>query len=120
MGGGKGGGRFQGTKGGSVQISDKEMHKLGKHFHKHGRAMGYTTKKEYDAAAKEFVRKYQDHPKAKVFDGMWSGGGKFGGGLQRIITYDGKTAIVDPPTGQIVDFYIGNDYRGLYGLKPVQ
>lgn len=120
MGGGGGKGWFGGTKGASVQISDKRMHQDGKHFRKHGRTMGYPDKKSYDAAAKEFARKYQEHPDAKVFEGKWGGSGKFAHKPQRVITYEGKTVIIEPKTGQIVDFYIGNEYRGLYDLTPVR
>lgn len=86
MGGGGGSGLFSGTKGGSIKISDKKMHQDGKHYNKHGRNMGYSSAKEYDFAAKTFASKYQNHPDAKVYDGIWNGKGSFNGQLQRIIT----------------------------------
>ena len=120
MGGGGGGGRFKGTKGASIKISDQKMHKDSTHFNKHGRAMGYQTKKEYETAVKYFARKYQDHPEAKVSEGRWSGGGRFHTREQRIITYGNKTVIVDSQTGQIVTFYEGSEYRGLYDIKSIR
>lgn len=113
-------GGFGRTRGSSIKISDKKMHQEGKHFNKHGRGMDYGSKKAYDAAAKEFARKYQDHPDARVYEGKWNGSGKLGGNRQRAITFDGKTVIIDKNTGQIVDYYIGEEYRGLIDLERIR
>ena len=119
MGGGTGGG-FKGTKGSSINISDKNMHQIGKHFNKHGRDMGYSSKAEYNNAAREFVNSYQNHPDAKIYEGKWNGGGIYNNRIQRIVTYDNKTAIINPNTGQIIDFYTGTDRKGIIGLKRIR
>ena len=111
---------FSGTKGGSIKISDKKMHQDGEHYNKHGRNMGYSSAREYDFAAKTFASKYQNHPDAKVYDGIWNGKGSFNGQLQRIITYKEKTVIINPKTGQVIDFYFGNEYRGFITLKKIR
>lgn len=90
------------------------------HFNKHSRAMGFRDKKSYNRAAQDFAKKYQDHPDAKVYEGKWSARGKFQKETQRVITHNGKTVIVDPTTGQIIDFYEGTDFRGLNDLKPIR
>ena len=96
------------------------MYQIGDHFGKHGRSMGYYSKKEYDNAARTFVEKYQDHPDAQIYRGIWNGRGDFNGEWQRVITYDGKTAILHESTGQIVDFYVGTEYRGLIQLIKIR
>lgn len=53
-----------------IQISTKEMHQCGNHFNKHGRGMGFTSKKEYDRAAREFAETHQVNPKAKMVEGI--------------------------------------------------
>ncbi|GHU74115.1 hypothetical protein FACS1894188_01400 [Clostridia bacterium] len=113
-------GGFKGTKGSSITISDKKMYQDGNHFNKHGRNMGYSDKKSYDAAAKEFVKKYQDDPNASIYEGIWNGKGTLNGHRQRIVTYGGKTAIIDPNTGQVIDFYQGTDYRGIINIKKLR
>ena len=120
MGGGGGGGAFRGTKGASIQISDATMYQDGKHFNKHGRDMGYASKKEYDAAAKEFARANLKNPDAQIYEGKWNGGGNQHLEEQIAIMYDGKTVIINKQTGQIIDFYEGNECRGLIELKRIR
>jgi hypothetical protein len=55
----------------NICISDSKMYQLGKHFEKHGRQMGYNSKKEYDAAAQNFVKNHLNNLEAKVFEGVW-------------------------------------------------
>lgn len=43
----------------AINVSESKMYQLGDHFNKHGRGMGYESKKAYDAAAKEFATKYK-------------------------------------------------------------
>ena len=120
MGGGGGGGGFRGTKGSSIRISDKKIYQDGKHFNKHGRDMGYKSIKAYDSAAKEFAEKHQNHPDAKVYEGKWNGTGSQHREIQRIITYEGKTVIVNKDSGQVIDFYRGEAYRGIIELERIR
>lgn len=120
MGGGGGGGGFRGTRGSKVSISDKRMYQDGFHFNKHGREMGYTSKKEYDASARAFATKYQEHPEAQSYRGQWNGSGNQGGEWQRIITYQGKSVIINEGSGQIIDYYNGTDFRGLVHLERLR
>lgn len=39
---------------------------------------------------------------------------------QIVIRYDGKQAVIDKVTGQIIDFYQGTDLKGLINIKQVQ
>ena len=55
MGGGINGG-FKGTKGGSIEISDKKMYQVGDHFNKHGREMGYSSKKNMIKLRKNLLK----------------------------------------------------------------
>ena len=81
------------------------MHQLGKHFNEHGRGMGYSSKREYDDAAKEFAASNQNNDAATVREGVWNGSGSRRGDRQRAISNEGKTVIIDCSTGQIIDFY---------------
>jgi hypothetical protein len=57
---------------------------------------------------------------AKVFEGVWNGKGQLNGTKQIVIVYDGKTAIIDKNTGQIIDFYLGSELRGLIHLERLR
>ncbi|MEE3488753.1 MAG: hypothetical protein VZT48_11695 [Bulleidia sp.] len=100
-----------------IQISDKKMYKLGGHFNKHGRDMGFEDKKSYEEAARNFAIENQNNPDATIVEGVWGGQGMLHGQTQRAITYDGKTVIISADTGQIIDFYEGNQYIGLIHLN---
>jgi len=103
----------------TVPISNQKMHQLGKHFNKHGRGMGYASKNEYDAAAKLFAKDMQLDPNSVIYEGNWNGSGNTGQ-LQRAITNGGQTVIINPATGQIIDFYVGNAYGGLINLIRIK
>jgi len=103
-----------------IDILDKKMHQLRDHFNKHGRIMGYESKKTYDAAAKAFAKINQNNPSTKIFDGVWNGKGKLSDTFQRAISYEGKTVILDKNTGQVIDFYKGSELRGLIKLVEVK
>ena len=120
MGGGAGGGGFNGTRGSTIRISEKKMHQVGKHFNKHGREMGFKSITEYDNAAKTFAREAQLNPNSEIYQGRWTGRGMYHDKVQRIITYDGNTVIIDPHTGQIIDFYRGSDYRGIIDIEQLR
>lgn len=81
--------------------------------------MGYASKKEYDMAARVFAEANQLNPKAVVHDGIWGGKGMLAGTAQRAISFEGKTVILDKSTGQVIDFYIGTELRGLIDLVKV-
>jgi hypothetical protein len=123
--------RIEGTNGGGgskgtnksvkeVPVSSEKMYQLGKHFNKHGRQMGFASKKEYDQAAKDFAKKYQNDPKAEIWEGVWNGKGNLNGKTQRAIIYNDKTVILDPVSGQVIDFYQGTRLGGLIHLKKLR
>jgi RHS repeat-associated protein len=101
-------------------VSDARMWQVGKHFEKHGRMMGFESKQQYDSAAKIFARKYGNHPDAQVFEGVWGGKGQLAGSTQRVIVYRGRSVILDTRTGQVIDFYLGAEHRGLIDLQRVR
>nr|WP_261769696.1 RHS repeat-associated core domain-containing protein [Paenibacillus xylanexedens] len=101
----------------AVNVSESKMYQLGDHFNKHGRGMGYESKKAYDTAAKEFATKNQSNSKSSVVEGTWNGSGSLNGTTQRAITYDGRTVILDTKTGQVIDFFIGTEYKGINIVK---
>lgn len=76
------------------------------HYKKWGRGMGYGGKKDYDAAAKEFANIHQTNPKASIIEGnfLGSGKGQNAGKLQRAISYEGNTVVLDVNSGQVMDF----------------
>ncbi|MGO4733739.1 hypothetical protein [Paenibacillus sp. 2KB_22] len=101
----------------AINVSESKMYQLGDHFNKHGRGMGYESKKAYDAAAKEFATKNQNNPKSSIVEGTWNGSGSLNGATQRAITYDGKTVIIDVKSGQVIDFFIGKEFKGINIIK---
>jgi hypothetical protein len=95
-------------------LKDKEMHQLGKHFNKHGRGMGYSSKKEYQKAALEFVEKCKNNPATIIKEGKWNMPIKEERLRQQIaLCLENKTVILDKLTGQIMSFYEGTEVRGL-------
>jgi hypothetical protein len=104
----------------NICIPDSKMYQLGKHFEKRGRQMGYNSKKEYDAVAQNFVKTHLNNSEAKIFEGVWNGKGQLNGTKQIVIVYDGKTAIIDKNTGQIIDFYLESELRGLIHLERLR
>ncbi len=93
--------------------ADKKMHQVGEHFNKHGRGMGYTSKKEYGDAALKFAQENSKNPKAKIIEGVWNGGGKANLKEQVAVIFENKTVIIDKISGQLIDFYEGSELRGL-------
>lgn len=81
--------------------------------------MGYKSKTEYDAAAKEFANLYQNNPSANIYEGIWNGHGQLNGTIQRIINFNNQTVIMDKAAGQIIDFYVGSEFGGLIKITEV-
>ncbi len=101
--------------------SNKEIYQLGKHFNKHGRAMGYASKSEYNSAALKFAETYSKNPLAKIVEGTWNGTGDMTRNARQIaITFENRTVIIDKMTGQLIDFYEGEELRGLIKLITLQ
>jgi len=100
--------------------TQKEMHQLGKHFNKHGRQMGFASKKEYGNAAFKFAQQNIKNLQSKIFEGYWNGSGMVGKEKQIAIVFDNKTAILDKVTGQLIDFYEGSELRGLINIVKIQ
>jgi len=93
---------------------------LGKHFNKHGRQMGFASKKEYGNAAFKFAQQNIKNLQSKIFEGYWNGKGMVGKEKQIAIVFDNKTAILDKVTGQLIDFYEGSELRGLINIVKIQ
>ena len=102
-----------------IQISDKKMYQLGYHFNQHGRAMGYSSKNEYDAGARDFIAKHKDS--AEIYDGKWNASrGIEGGKKQIIIRAEGMQVIIDEQSGQIIDFYEGTSLNGFINIRRIK
>lgn len=103
----------------SFELSKQKMYKQGYHFNKHGREMGYSSKKEYEKGARRFWKK--NRFSAEIFEGKWnSSSGEQKGQIQVIIRSKGKQLIVNKETKQIVDFYEGTSIKGFLDIKKVQ
>jgi len=100
--------------------AEKKMHQVGDHFNKHGREMGYTSKKEYGDAALKFAQENSKNPKAEIFEGKWNTRGTRINDKQIGITFENRTVIIDKRTGQLLDFYQGSEMRGLIELIKIQ
>jgi hypothetical protein len=102
-----------------IQLSSKKMYQLGDHFNEHGKSMGYKTKKAYEAGARAFVKKHKTT--AKIWEGKRnSGRGVQNDQLQIIMRANGKQAIINQKTSQLIDFYNGTSLKGFINLKKVQ
>ena len=101
----------------SMEVSSQKMHQQGAHFNRHGREMGYSTKLEYDNAARDFITENINNPETEIFEGIWNGKGKLNGTTQIIIRYNGMQVIVEKGTMQILDFYIGTDLSAFINVK---
>ena len=112
------GGKGESNYGDNIEVSSKKMYRDGYHYNKHGRSMGYTSKKDYEAGAREFIEKYKGS--AEIYEGKWNGTGVQNGETQIIIRKDGKQAIINKATGQIIDFYEGTDLKGFIEIRRVQ
>ena len=107
---------YEGTRY-SIEISDKEMYQLGKHYNKHGwPEMGYASKKEYQQAAYDFALEARQSPDAEILKGEWRSRTQELVREQIVIRYQGKSVILDAQTGQIMDFYVGTDNFGITNL----
>ena len=110
---------FKEGYGSKLEISDQKMYQLGDHFNKHGREMGYASKKEYEEGARAFIEENKNT--AEIYEGKWnSSRGVQGGETQIIIRADGKQAIINKTTGQIIDFYEGTSLNGFIDIRKVQ
>ncbi|SFU33153.1 T7SS effector LXG polymorphic toxin [Butyrivibrio sp. M55] len=102
-----------------VVVSEEKMYQQGKHYNKHGRDMGYSSKKEYEQGARDFLE--QNREEAEIYEGTWNDSrGSQAGQRQIIIRHDGKQLIINKETNQIIDFYEGNDLGGFKDLERVQ
>ena len=105
--------------GDSMDISDQKMYQQGQHYNKHGRDMGYSGKKEYEQAARDFFAQNKDT--AEIYEGIWnSSHGGQSGQTQIIVRQDGKQLIINKETGQIIDFYEGTSLDGFINIERVQ
>lgn len=89
--------------GNQIKVSDQKMYQQGQHYNKHGKDMGYGSKKDYEAGARNFIE--NNKSTADIFEGQWnSSRGGQSGEIQIIIRADGKQAIINKATEQIIDF----------------
>ena len=108
-----------GGYGRTIKISEKKMYQIGDHFNKHGRKMGYTSKKEYEAGAREFFQKHMDDAEIRV--GKWnSSRGEQGGERQIIVRAEGKQLIINKDTKQLINFYKGTSLDGFIEIRRWQ
>ena len=103
----------------SIVVSEEKMYQQGKHYNKHGRDMGYSSKKEYEQGARDFLE--QNREVAEIYEGTWNDSkGKQSGKRQIIMRHDGKQLIINKETNQIIDFYEGTDLGGFKDIERVQ
>ena len=103
----------------SIKISEEKMYQQGQHYNKHGRDMGYSSKKEYETAAREFF--VQNKETSDIYEGIWnSSRGGQSGQRQIIIRKNGKQLIINKESGQIIDFYNGTSLDGFINIERVQ
>ncbi len=103
----------------AIHISEQRMFRLGSHFRKHGRDMGYASKKEYEAAARDFYKDNLDT--AEIYQGYW--GDPHLESIEKdqlIIRADGKQLIIGKRSGQIIDFYEGTSLNGFIKIERIQ
>ncbi len=115
-GGGRGCVGDESNYGESMNISDQRMYQQGQHFNRHGRGMGYSNKKEYEQAARDFFE--QNRNTAEIYEGIWNS--SRGGQTQIIVRQDGIQLIVNKETGQIIDYYEGTSLSGFINIERVQ
>lgn len=95
------------------------MYQQGDHYNKHGRDIGYASKKDYESGARAFIE--NNKSTAEIFEGKWnSSRGGQSGEAQIIIRSNGKQAIINKSTGQIIDFYDGTSLDGFINVRQVQ
>ncbi len=112
-------GNVKTSYGKSIEISEQQMYQQGQHYNKHGRNMGYSGKKEYEQAARDFFE--QNKNTAEIYEGVWnSSRGEQRGQVQIIIRNDGKQLIINKASGQIIDFYEGTSLDGFINIKRRQ
>lgn len=103
----------------SIRISEKKMYQLGDHFNKHGRDMGYVSKKEYEQAARDFFEQNKD--KCEIYEGIFNNSrGIQSGKAQYILRQDGKQLIISKETSQIIDFYEGTSLDAFINVERLQ
>ena len=103
----------------SIELSEDKMYQQGQHYNKHGRYMGYSSKKEYEQAARDFFE--QNKNTSEMFEGIWnSSRGVQSGQVQIIMRQDGKQLIINKESGRIIDFYEGTSLEGFINIERVQ
>lgn len=95
------------------------MYQVGDHYNKHGRDMGYVSKKEYEQAARDFFEQNKD--KCEIYEGLFNNSrGIQSGKAQYILRQDGKQLIISKETGQIIDFYEGTSLDAFINVERLQ
>ena len=112
-------GKVENSYGKSIEISQEKMYQQGQHYNKHGRDMGYSSKKEYEQAARDFFE--QNKNTSEIYEGIWnnSRGGQ-SGQRQIIMRKDGRQLIINKQSGKIIDFYEGTSLDGFIDIERMQ
>ncbi len=71
-------GESESNYGDQLEVSEQKMYQQGQHYNKHGKDMGYGSKKDYEAGARDFIE--NNKSTADIFEGKWnsSRGGQSG------------------------------------------
>lgn len=110
---------YKTSYGKSIVISEQKMYQLGNHYNKHGRNMGFSSKKEYEQAARDFFEQYGDV--AEIYEGTFNNA--HGGNVdmrQKILRHGDKQLIISKESGQLIDFYEGTSLSSFIDVERVQ
>lgn len=81
--------------------------------------MGFSSKKEYEQAARDFFEQYKGV--AEIYEGTFnSAHGNNVGMRQIILRYKDKQLIISKESGQLIDFYEGTSLNSFIDLERVQ
>lgn len=81
--------------------------------------MGYTGKKEYEQATRDFFKENRDT--CEIYEGIFnSAHGNQNTQAQYIFRSDGKQLIINKQTGQIIDFYEGTSLDSFINVERIQ
>lgn len=95
------------------------MYQVGEHFNKHGRGMGYSGKKEYEQAARDFFEANKES--CEIYKGIFNNShGVQSGEVQYILRQNGKQLIINKETNQIIDFYEGTSLNAFINVERLQ
>lgn len=81
--------------------------------------MGFSSKKEYEQAARDFFEQYRDV--AEIYEGTFNNAhGKNVDKIQTILRYGDKQLIISKESGQLIDFYEGTSLKSFINVERIQ